>query len=630
MARYEGRMRLISETNINIANNTSYVTVAFDVRCVDSNWWPWNQNGNAYWKITVDGQTSGNVYFSFKWSLQAGQWKEVARKSFTITHTANGSKTINMSGYVFLDVTPSSISGSGSATLQTIPRASSIGNINGNTIGSQMTININSHSNSFTHRFWYKMGGSNWIEVTVPAGSSSITFTPTMNLCSQIPNSTSGTLQLSLRTMQGSTQIGADQNKNVTAYVPSSIVPSINNLSISEAVSGISQQFNSFVQGNSKLRVKTSSGGSYGSTIKNIAIECDGRKYNGADITTEVINASGQVAIKTIVTDSRGRTTTLTKNVTVIEYHGIQILGFAAKRCAPDGTEKDDGISLSLGINFKIASVGNKNTKNYVVEIQKDGNANSWTQVANGSVYVLNGNIVAKNVVDQDFTYKVRLKVSDYFSSVQVENQIGTSFSLMDFNASGKGIAFGKASEKDEFEVNLVAEFLKQAKFEQLDFSVLNNNGTKERHSLVEVWSLLSNINKNIFPEIRTYTPILMAGTKGRALGFKAQAQRGRYIKFCNIIVFDAYVKGDITENGEYATVNLPVEPQNANQLYAINIITSLNCTSKAVSSACSIEYGPKSVINIWSNEGKYYGVTRNMWITGTNQLFHVSGFYFL
>lgn len=465
MARYEGRMRLISETNINIANNTSYVTVAFDVRCVDSNWWPWNQNGNAYWKITVDGQTSGNVYFSFKWSLQAGQWKEVARKSFTITHTANGSKTINMSGYVFLDVTPSSISGSGSATLQTIPRASSIGNISGNTIGSQMTININSHSNSFTHRFWYKMGGSNWIEVTVPAGSSSITFTPTMNLCSQIPNSTSGTLQLSLRTMQGSAQIGADQNKNVTAYVPSSIVPSINNLSISEAVSGISQQFNSFVQGNSKLRVTTSSGGSYGSTIKNVAIECDGRKYNGADITTEVINASGQVAIKTIVTDSRGRTTTLTKNVTVIEYHGIQILGFAAKRCAPDGTEKDDGISLSLGINFKIAPVGNKNTKNYVVEIQKDGNANSWTQVANGSVYVLNGNIVAKNVVDQDFTYKVRLKVSDYFSSVQVENQIGTSFSLMDFNASGKGIAFGKASEKDAFEVDLNSEFNKPVQF---------------------------------------------------------------------------------------------------------------------------------------------------------------------
>ena len=61
MANYETRIRLISETNVNVANNTSYVTVALDFRRTDYQYYGYNLDGNAYWIIKVDSLSTGNV-----------------------------------------------------------------------------------------------------------------------------------------------------------------------------------------------------------------------------------------------------------------------------------------------------------------------------------------------------------------------------------------------------------------------------------------------------------------------------------------------------------------------------------------------------------------------------------------
>ncbi len=463
MANYEARIRVIKEENINIANNTSFITVAFEFRRTDYqfSWWNKYTSGtNApYWKISVDDQSTGNIYFTFDWKIPAGQWKEVGRRSFTVRHTENGSKTVNISGYVWFGsgIACESLSVRSQATLKTIPRASTIKSVVGDTIGGEMKVTGEIHSSSFTHTLWYKVEKSDWINVPW-------NFTIDMSMCNFIPNSTEGTLQLCLRTMQGNTQIGGDQYKNVKVKVPSNVVPSINEVAISEADTNLAKQFSIFVQTKSRLNIKTAASGTYRSTIKSISVECESGKYNGDHITTSEINSSGTLPIIITVMDSRGRTASLTKNISVAPYHAIQILEFSAKRCSIDGVENDEGTNLNLKANFNIAPIENTNTKSYVIELSKDG-GRSWTQIAQGSVYAFNGSKIAKNVVSLDFTYKIRLKVSDFFSSMQVEVQVGTSFSLIDFNATGKGIAFGKASEKNAFEVALDSEFNKPVQF---------------------------------------------------------------------------------------------------------------------------------------------------------------------
>ena len=125
MANYETRIRLISETNVNVANNTSYVTVALDFRRTDYQYYGYNLDGNAYWIIKVDSLSTGNVNFTFNWTIPQNQWKEVARRSFTVTHNADGTKSINLSGTIYFGdgVSPGTLSASGKATLSTIPRA---------------------------------------------------------------------------------------------------------------------------------------------------------------------------------------------------------------------------------------------------------------------------------------------------------------------------------------------------------------------------------------------------------------------------------------------------------------------------------------------------------------------------
>ena len=95
---YEQRCRLLSETSVNVAKNTSVVTIAFEFRRTDYSYWGYNGYGTAYWYINCAGQSTGNRYFSFDWNIPQNQWKEVGRASFTIPHNADGSKSISFSG----------------------------------------------------------------------------------------------------------------------------------------------------------------------------------------------------------------------------------------------------------------------------------------------------------------------------------------------------------------------------------------------------------------------------------------------------------------------------------------------------------------------------------------------------
>ena len=146
------------------------------------------------------------------------------------------------------------------------------------------------------------------------------------------------------------------------------------------------------------------------------------------------------------MTDSRGRTAKQTKTLTVIPYAAPAIKGMKAARCLADGTENYEGTYCKIGFSHTISTLGSKNTSKYVLEY-KAKSATTWTKLKEGAGYVVSDTVITGAVMNTDSSYDVRLSVTDYFGTVRRTVEVPTAFTLIDFNASGKAIAFGKVSE---------------------------------------------------------------------------------------------------------------------------------------------------------------------------------------
>jgi hypothetical protein len=97
-------------------------------------------------------------------------------------------------------------------------------------------------------------------------------------------------------------------------------------------------------------------------------------------------------------------------------------------------------------IKFSISAVSNKNSKSYVVEYRQKG-TDAWTEAATGSVYSYDSNMLLNINLNPDASYDLRLSLTDYFGTVTALSEVATAFTLIDYNASGKGLAIGKVSE---------------------------------------------------------------------------------------------------------------------------------------------------------------------------------------
>lgn len=337
--------------------------------------------------------------------------------------------------------------------LPTDPAASLVAVQNG-TMGQNVTITITRYNQSFTHTLKYSFGA---LSGTITTGLQANTYTwqIPLNFANQVTNATSGTGTITLTTYNGSAVMGST-TATFTATVPASVVPTISSVSISEAVSGIAEQFSGYVQSKSKLNINTSSAGAYNSTIRTIDVTFEGTKYIGSAITTNAIIGSGTIIVSIIVTDSRGRTASTTRNVNVIAYVRPTISGFQAYRANANGTANDDGAYLGFSLNYAISPANNRNTK--VINVQyKKADETTWHTAKQYTSYSEDvTDVSSAAVLDVDYSYNIRVTATDYFETVtrNLGEDIATSGDVFDIYATGKGFAFGKAAEGEYFEIS--------------------------------------------------------------------------------------------------------------------------------------------------------------------------------
>lgn len=436
-----------------VANNTSSVTAKVQLVSTGSSY-TINSSASKSGSLTINGT---KYTFSFSAALNGNQTKTLFTKTVTVAHNSDGSKTCAFAATCGINVTLGgtyygNVTASGSGTFNTIPRATvptlSASSVN---MGASVTINMPRASGSFDHTLTYSFGKASG---TIGSGlGTSKTWEVPISLASQIPSGTSGTCTITCKTYNGSTLIGT-KSVSFKANVPDAVVPTISNVSITETVSGLAARFGAFVQGKSKVKIGIVAVGAFGSTIKAYKTTVDGKSYSGAAPTTGTLS-SGTKAVTITVTDSRGRKATATRTITVIAYSAPTIRGLSPVRALADGTANYDGQYGKIGFSYSVATIGGKNESRYTLEY-KGRDSTEWIQIQAGTGYTLSTSILTGPVMDVDSAYDVRLSVTDYFTTTRKTVEIPTAFTLLDFNASGRGAAFGKVSElADGLEIGL-------------------------------------------------------------------------------------------------------------------------------------------------------------------------------
>lgn len=431
------------ENSQSIANNTT--TIGWKMELIATSDGRIDSSASKKWTVVVNGTTYSGTNTV---GISNNATKTLASGTTTIKHDSNGKKTFSYSFSQQFSITFSGSnigtkSGSGSGTLDTIARNSSLTAGNG-TLGTAQTLTISRQDSSFTHTITYTCGSASGT-IATKTTSTSVSFTPPLSLASQAPSATSVSVTLKMTTYSGDTSIGT-VSKTITCSIPSSVKPTVS-IAVSDAA-GFLSTYGSYVQRKSKLKITITASGAYGSSIKSYTTAADGKTYTSASITTEVLSGSGSLTVTTKVTDSRGRTATASKTITVLAYDLPKITALSVKRCNSDGTINSGGAYLAVTFSAQITSLSSKNSAAYSIEYKKASETNFTTE----SLADLAGQFSVSNGVfifaaDIASSYEVRFIAKDSFTETRRAASGSSASKLFSILAQGLGLAFGKIAE---------------------------------------------------------------------------------------------------------------------------------------------------------------------------------------
>ena len=450
-----------SEGSTNIANNTTVISASGSFAGANISFDSWQTYYlRLYWH---DNNNNTDTLFAtsagFTSAGRSYGTKSVSGK-ITVTYKSDGS----LSGYVKLRFDAPGTSGGWSpgttdlntdwTACTTIARASSI-TVSGSQLGSGVSVTIDRKSESFTHKVEYKFVESAWTTASSNA-TTSTSFTPPVSLATQIPSAEVGALTVRVTTFNGSTQIGNPVTKSINLKVPTNIVPSLSGLTQSRIDNGVPSSWGVYVKGKSQVKITASgASGIHGSTIVGYSISGPGLNVNASSGTSEVLSSTGTLTYTCTVTDSRGRTASKSVSINVVDYTYPNI-SMSAERCTSDGTKRTNGTYLRVVITFGCAFVSGKNS---IVSKSCSCNGVSNSSFASGTAFVLAANCSIGN------HYTVSASIKDALGNTAIASaEITTSFRILNVNKKKTGLAIGKFSEKDAFEVNMDSYFLKNIK----------------------------------------------------------------------------------------------------------------------------------------------------------------------
>lgn len=433
----------VEQGSQSITANTSTVNWRMTVSRTGA-YYTHNHQGDSTLSLNLDGR---NVHYSYPTWETSGEEYTLASGSSTISHNADGTKTLPIS----CTFNPNNglhgtITVSASLSLTTIPRSSSV-SVSAGVIGSSVTITINRQSPSFKHTVRYSWAGkSGTIATNV---DTSTTWTIPLDFANDIPNSASGTGTVFVDTYSGSTKTGT-QSTTFTASVPANVKPTFTGVSLSDlngAAQNLIPKSDTFIQVISNIKVGFNGAvGSYGSSITGYYAEIVGKNQstssNGGSLG--IMNYHGTIKIRASVSDSRGRwSDTKEVSVTVLEYFA-PALSFSIARTGSTSS------TLTVTRNAKVApltiSGSQKNTMSLTFKVARLGTTNyqvdtgpatgSWTSIS--SLVNSQANLAGNYLANQSWVVIGTLE--DKFTRTDFMVNVATESVVLSYDRSGVGV----------------------------------------------------------------------------------------------------------------------------------------------------------------------------------------------
>ena len=346
----------------------------------------------------------------------------------TIPHNEDGTKSITIWARLTNVADQGDINWfSGTVTLSNIPRSSGISSVSATELGKPITLEIDKKVSAFRHQVWWRVNGSEWVDLN-KGHDTSVEFTVPIDYSNNITNSSSGKLDIAVRTFQNDTQIGSDIYKyEIPIQVPDSIVPTLESIEVHERNPKIAEFIPKgyFIQNKSQIRLSAKGAkGAYGSSIVSTELILDNLIVHGEEGDFPAVK-SGTLEASAKVTDSRGRSAIKRININVLDYYAPKINGFIANR-AGNGTNKT--IISTVLANVCPIMIGGINRNPYTLKIQySEKKNNRWIDAVNltrETTERISRQIDCGAFYELTKPYNIRLyiedKISDFVDSILV------------------------------------------------------------------------------------------------------------------------------------------------------------------------------------------------------------------
>lgn len=466
----------IVQNSQNVTGNSSNVTVSatatWDAR-------HWNASGLCTGSITIDGTTYSFSGMSFNTNATSSGSQTVMTKTVDVKHLENGSKTLVCSASFDTRVSVGVISASASKNLTTIARKATLTETPSLTLGEKGTLKISNPSTYIARTVTYACRTASGLILDEPGiyansthegtkvNETEISWTPPINLASIDPTSEYASITITIESIldssghgQYDTPLGTN-TYYIKAKVPDSVVPTVNSITVTETIDDqyLYEEFTSgngtykYVQGVSVLKVSIAASGSYGSAIKSYSTTIGGVTYTGSEFLVDTSNLSGTVEINTTVTDNRGssgrKSASKTTSVSIQPYSPPKITSFTAVRANSDCTANSNGDYML----YRFAGTWS-NIFPYVNWYIRHKKRDETTWTDDFSATATGGVLTEDNTEDvigplEQSAYDIQLEIKDCWNSVSQTITGPTTAPIIHFNKNGSGVAFGKASEKE-------------------------------------------------------------------------------------------------------------------------------------------------------------------------------------
>lgn len=450
-SKYPDRIRVEWSSSQSVANNTS--TIYWTVMSAGG----WGSSKSYVMAGPVTVSIAGVTVYSRADRFQMHVGDVLGSGSFTLTHNSDGKQSFSAwAEAAIYTYAISSTKYDYYIELPQIPRASNVFVLYGNTIGSQIDIGISRAVSSFTHTLTWRFGGRTGT-IAESSSSTSITWTPPLDLSSQIPNSESGAGTLTCITYNGNTEIGR-KSISFTLKVPSYIGPSINTFEPSIVPVDI-KNCGLYVKNHTAVKWDVTAYGSYGSTIQKCTISGQNLSYTFTNTSTsytrtsETLTISGKKVYTVTVKDSRGRTASKTGRITIWDYNSPVITSANSFRSNADGTLNGSGEYVTHKLTASFYTLQGNNT----IKIEVFNKESSNPTYSKNSVIIKEDS--DDKVVNYSYTYPDSSFKSDtkYDFKIVISDSIGQS-STVYTHVGTKNVPINIASDNSSIAIGSFAQ----------------------------------------------------------------------------------------------------------------------------------------------------------------------------